>query len=108
MGLIAIIITVLLISSLLLNNKKREIPFGKLVSHKKRHLDDKNYIPEIVKFKNSIECVKYYNKLVAQLTVKVESYEIDDWTINKIETANEYLELFRYGNKIKLVRTTIR
>jgi len=105
--LILIAITTWFILSLLLNKRKREIPFGKLVSHKTWHIEDKNYIAEEVKFRNSVECIKYYNQLVFQLSEKVKSYELDAWASNKIETNNGFVQLFRYGNKIKLIRIRI-
>lgn len=108
MFLILIAITTWCIFSLLLNKTKREIPFGKLVSHKKWHTKDKNYIAEEVKFRNSVECIKYYNQLVFQLSEKVKNYELDAWATNKIETNDGYVKLFRYGNKIKFIRQGIK
>lgn len=105
---IFVTISVIFIFSLLSNKKKREIPFGELVSYNKWDLEDKKYITEIVKFRDSVECIKYYNKLVNRFTIKVESYEMDGWTRNKIETTNGNIQLFRYGNNIKLIRTTVK
>ena len=77
------------------------------MSHKKWHLEDKDYIAEVVKFRDSVECIKYYNKLVFQFSEKVKSFEIDGWTTNDFESSNGYVKLFRYGNNIKLIRKTI-
>lgn len=107
MILIFITITILFIFWFLLNKKKREIPFGKLVSRKKWNLEDKYYVTEVVKFRDSIECIKYYNKLVFQFSGKVKSYEIDGWTTNEFESSNGNVKLFRYGNNIKLIRETM-
>lgn len=106
MILVFIAITVLFGFSLLLNKRKREIPFGKLVSHKKWYLENKNYITEVVKFRDSVECIKYYNKFVTQFNEQIESYDIDSWTT--IEIKNGCLKLFRYGNNIKLIRKTTK
>ena len=93
MILIFITITVIFILSLLLNKKKREIPFGKLVSHKKWQLKGNYYISEIVTFKDSVQCIKYYNKLVFQFSKKVKSYDIDGWTTNELESSDGELKL---------------
>ena len=93
--------------SLLLNKKKREIPFGKFVSHKKWHLEDKCYVTEIVEFRDSVECTKYYNKLVAEYTCKSQtnSYDIDAWSVNSFSFTNYKTELYRFGNLIQLTKT---
>jgi len=101
-------ISILCVFSLLLNKKKREIPFGKLVSHKKWHLEGNYYISEVVTFKDSVQCIKYYNKLIFQFSKKVKSYDIDGWTTNKLENSKGHIKLYRYGNNIKLVRKTIK
>ena len=108
MRLIIVTISIVLAFSLLFIKKKREIPFGEFVSRTKWHLEGNDYITEVVIFKDSIECIKYYNKLVFQFSEKAESYEIDGWTTNKLESSKGELKLFRYGNNIKLIRKTIK
>lgn len=78
------------------------------MSHKKWQLKGNYYISEVVTFKDSVQCIKYYNKLVFQFSKKVKSYDIDGWTTNELESSDGELKLFRYGNNIKLVRKTIK
>ena len=62
---------------------KREIPFGDLVSREKSNSKEGSFITEIAQFKDSVECIKYYNQLVFQFSKDEKSYKLDAWTNNE-------------------------
>lgn len=83
---------------------KRELTIGTLVYHQKKRLKDKLVIVEKVRFKNAVECIKHYNDLVIQLLPPNTAFDLDAWTYNKVTIPRGSIEVFRFGNHIKLVK----
>ena len=89
----------------LLNRERREIQAGQLISYRKFKSDCGTSIIEKVRFQNAVECIKQYNSLVSKLSSNTGSYQLDEWTHHQFTLQNGAVEIFRYGDHIKLIKT---
>jgi hypothetical protein len=103
--IIAFAIAIVIIAFLVRLNTKRLLAVGKQIYHKELKTNESHILVEEVEFKNSIECTKNYNNLVSQFSKKLNKYDIDSWTYNRFPILNGFVEIFRYGNHIKMIKT---
>ena len=88
--------------ALLSFRKKRELNVGKLIEHQEFFSHGFYSIVEQVKFRNSVECIKNYNDLV--FVFSKNPVEKSGWTYHKFQIQNGNIELFRFGNCIKMIK----
>lgn len=86
-------------------NNKKEITIGKQICHNEIETKESHISIEEVEFKNSIECTKNYNNLVLLFSNTLYEYGMDNWTYNQFPIINGIIEIFRYGNHIKIKKT---
>lgn len=103
--IITFVITVAITTLFFAFNKKRELTVGKLIYHNELKTKESLLVIEEVRFKNSIECIRNYNNLVFHFSNSENIYEIDGWTYNRSNILNGFIEIFRFGNNIKLIKT---
>lgn len=94
-----------LIAFIIPSKTKRELALGKLTYHNELEIKESHSIIEEVRFKNSIECTRNYNNLVFQFSNSLKRYDIDSWTYNRFPILKGSVEIFRYGNHIKMIKT---
>lgn len=88
--------------------KKRMITAGKLVIHGEVENESTLVITEKVRFRNSVECISNYNRLVFEWSESALDYDIESWTYNTFNEVNQRMELFRFGNCIEVRRTILK
>ena len=103
MIILGVILVVLLYA--LLHRGRREIQTGQLIFHQEFKSDRVTSIVEKVRFQNAVECIKQYNNLVSKLSSSTGSYQLDEWTHHQFTLQNGSVEIFRYGDHIKLIKT---
>lgn len=103
-----IIVFLVVVAILLITPKKREIQGGNLLYHTVIESNKTLIITEEVNFKSSVDCIKNYNNLVFRFSKCAAGYEWNSWTHNTFSTSKNSVELFRYGNHIKLRKTILK
>ena len=103
--IIVFAIPILIIVFLIRSNTEKTLAVGKQTYHNELETKESHILIEEVEFKNSIECTRNYNNLVSQFSNKLKKYDIDSWTYNRFPILNGFIEIFRYGNHIKTIKT---